>query len=594
MQHNGEQAKRTQDGKSAVLVALEMAKTVPAAVLSRILEVCKGHTANDPVAVRALLENSLQQSGGHQYTANALHLALERFESISLDTFCDLIDLGGLPLLQHEGNANPIGGSSQKKTPLRAAIDLCHLHTDATRENKATLFGVVRHMLRVGDIHLFDSFYATPNCIFQHAVAHAKAMTHDAGILDVFFTLKERVDQGHASTKQPTPATALSPPGCPASKAHKGSLERLGTQNDEGNAVKHGTDGGFKEKYYCGLRRSIPRSDGRCGPSNGPQCASCVRFQDSAATAAARELYLSTILRQAAHIPSALLCRVLHSPSTDLHTLSANEPLLQCALKNADNVTDENMLHLLKLGGDVLLLDTGYAGAGSGRRQPTLKVALDHAAALSRNVWDVLQAKIGPLVEQYQEMTKESVASVFTLEGCGDVSFNAAFKRTSNPDRYETVQAPGSDSAAVRCEYSTKDVRWELYISTTLKYFAHGAREGLPPAVTWTKVERSNGGWGGRSYTAPSLRVNNVPSLLQLALSRGASDDLLCSILKCGSGGLPLVKQAQTNGTNAIHHALRATSASAAWLGQLLAFLDQVSACLLPHVLLLCGAFSYK
>jgi hypothetical protein len=54
-------------------------------------------------------------------------------------------------------------------------------------------------------------------------------------------------------------------------------------RNDEGNAVKLGDDEypGHKgsDKYYCGQNRAIPDSDGRCGPTAGPQCASCLRFQ---------------------------------------------------------------------------------------------------------------------------------------------------------------------------------------------------------------------------------------------------------------------------------------------------------------------------
>lgn len=57
--------------------------------------------------------------------------------------------------------------------------------------------------------------------------------------------------------------------------------------NGEGNPVKLGTNaaaGVFGSAssatlYYCGQLRDIPGSDGRCGPNNGPQCASCVEFQ---------------------------------------------------------------------------------------------------------------------------------------------------------------------------------------------------------------------------------------------------------------------------------------------------------------------------
>ena len=46
--------------------------------------------------------------------------------------------------------------------------------------------------------------------------------------------------------------------------------------NDEGAAVKMS-----QQLYYCGRqlgREAIPNSDGGCGPTNGPQCASCKRF----------------------------------------------------------------------------------------------------------------------------------------------------------------------------------------------------------------------------------------------------------------------------------------------------------------------------
>ena len=37
-----------------------------------------------------------------------------------------------------------------------------------------------------------------------------------------------------------------------------------------------------RHRYYCGRhlgRAAIPGSDGRCGPTNGPQCQSCIRYQ---------------------------------------------------------------------------------------------------------------------------------------------------------------------------------------------------------------------------------------------------------------------------------------------------------------------------
>merc|ERR1719326_2564698 len=54
--------------------------------------------------------------------------------------------------------------------------------------------------------------------------------------------------------------------------------------NDEGATVALGNDRSFpgyrgSDKFYCGRRMAIPGSDGQCGPSAGPQCASCEHFQ---------------------------------------------------------------------------------------------------------------------------------------------------------------------------------------------------------------------------------------------------------------------------------------------------------------------------
>ena len=56
----------------------------------------------------------------------------------------------------------------------------------------------------------------------------------------------------------------------------------LVNENDEGNPVSLGNDWNFpgykgSDKYYCGQYRNV--GDGQCGPSAGPQCASCTRFQ---------------------------------------------------------------------------------------------------------------------------------------------------------------------------------------------------------------------------------------------------------------------------------------------------------------------------
>ena len=55
-----------------------------------------------------------------------------------------------------------------------------------------------------------------------------------------------------------------------------------GGVNDEGAPVALSTQSGHTNRYYCGRhlgRAAIPGSDGQCGPNNGPQCQSCVRFQ---------------------------------------------------------------------------------------------------------------------------------------------------------------------------------------------------------------------------------------------------------------------------------------------------------------------------
>mmetsp|Transcript_145493 Transcript_145493/g.464955 ORF Transcript_145493/g.464955 Transcript_145493/m.464955 type:complete len:185 (+) Transcript_145493:2277-2831(+) len=52
--------------------------------------------------------------------------------------------------------------------------------------------------------------------------------------------------------------------------------------NDEGAPVAPGRDRTCSHLFYCGRNlgeAAIPGSDGRCGPSNGPQCSSCKRYQ---------------------------------------------------------------------------------------------------------------------------------------------------------------------------------------------------------------------------------------------------------------------------------------------------------------------------
>merc|ERR1719491_2491933 len=55
-------------------------------------------------------------------------------------------------------------------------------------------------------------------------------------------------------------------------------------KNDEGADVCRGLDEKCNHLFYCSRylgKTAIPESDGRCGPSNGPQCSSCQRFQAS-------------------------------------------------------------------------------------------------------------------------------------------------------------------------------------------------------------------------------------------------------------------------------------------------------------------------
>jgi len=48
--------------------------------------------------------------------------------------------------------------------------------------------------------------------------------------------------------------------------------------NEDGFEIRKG----YKGLYYCGQyigRKDLPGSNGYCGPSNGPQCKSCIKFQ---------------------------------------------------------------------------------------------------------------------------------------------------------------------------------------------------------------------------------------------------------------------------------------------------------------------------
>ncbi|CAE7200832.1 unnamed protein product [Symbiodinium sp. CCMP2592] len=72
-------------------------------------------------------------------------------------------------------------------------------------------------------------------------------------------------------------------PQCPSCQRLQQSF-KAGHVNDEGCIVMLGTTKGYTGLFYCGRVlgvRVIPDSDGRCGPSDGPQCPSCKRYQKS-------------------------------------------------------------------------------------------------------------------------------------------------------------------------------------------------------------------------------------------------------------------------------------------------------------------------
>jgi len=78
--------------------------------------------------------------------------------------------------------------------------------------------------------------------------------------------------QKESSRKKPAPKAGYGAPSAPKEDV-----------NDEGAHVAFGNGPGAS-KYYCGRRlgkEAIPGSNGSCGPNNGPQCASCRRFQNA-------------------------------------------------------------------------------------------------------------------------------------------------------------------------------------------------------------------------------------------------------------------------------------------------------------------------
>ena len=51
------------------------------------------------------------------------------------------------------------------------------------------------------------------------------------------------------------------------------------TKNSEGNPVFLGNASGSRGTLYCGQRREIPDTDGRCGPNSGNNCVACRDLQ---------------------------------------------------------------------------------------------------------------------------------------------------------------------------------------------------------------------------------------------------------------------------------------------------------------------------
>ena len=74
------------------------------------------------------------------------------------------------------------------------------------------------------------------------------------------------------------PPPAPSAPSAPSAPP----LAPTGLANEEGAPVAPGRRSECRHLLYCGRNlgtAAIPGSDGRCGPGNGPQCQSCASFQ---------------------------------------------------------------------------------------------------------------------------------------------------------------------------------------------------------------------------------------------------------------------------------------------------------------------------
>jgi len=74
-------------------------------------------------------------------------------------------------------------------------------------------------------------------------------------------------------------AGAVAVPDNPEQALAQGDPE---ARNREGDAVFRG-QGRCATRFYCGIKKGtqkIPGSDGRCGPTNGPQCEACRVYQE--------------------------------------------------------------------------------------------------------------------------------------------------------------------------------------------------------------------------------------------------------------------------------------------------------------------------
>lgn len=96
-------------------------------------------------------------------------------------------------------------------------------------------------------------------------------------------TIREVRDDGRSRmSAEVTRALARRPPRTDALPSCQRFQRTVQLRNDEGNIIALGLID--RRRYYCGRylgRDLVPGSDGRCGVHDGPQCASCRRFQRS-------------------------------------------------------------------------------------------------------------------------------------------------------------------------------------------------------------------------------------------------------------------------------------------------------------------------